>query len=284
MDGGFGNMWVAADLGGMEMLQARFDRRTCPRHSHDTYAIGGVRGGVNRFHYRGASHDAVAGMICTVTIDEVHTCDVPVDEGMAYRCIYPSAGQLAEAAAEMAGRPVAWTLALPPVIDDPVAFRLLDRLFDAQLAAAPVLSRQSLLFAVLARLIALHAERRVGPDAARAGTQALARARDYLHENIEENVSLSGLAEVAGIGPFRLLRGFAKAYGLPPHAYLTQLRVRRAKALIAGGTKLAEAAAASGFADQSHMARHFKRIVGVTPGRYREAPTPSPALASPRPA
>jgi AraC-like DNA-binding protein len=70
---------------------------------------------------------------------------------------------------------------------------------------------------------------------------------------------------------FHLARCFKKQLGLPPHAYLTQLRLQRARRLLAGGLGLAEAAAAVGFYDQSALSRHFKKIYGVTPGQYAKA-------------
>jgi AraC-like DNA-binding protein len=70
---------------------------------------------------------------------------------------------------------------------------------------------------------------------------------------------------------FHLARGFAREFGLPPHAYQIALRVERARALLARGLRAVDVAAAVGFADQSHFARHFTRAVGVTPGRYARA-------------
>lgn len=67
---------------------------------------------------------------------------------------------------------------------------------------------------------------------------------------------------------FQLLRGFAGATGLTPHAYLVQRRIHLARRLIATGIPLAEAAIASGFADQSHMTRIFTRNHGISPGAY----------------
>ena len=64
------------------------------------------------------------------------------------------------------------------------------------------------------------------------------------------------------------MRVFRKVLGLPPHAYLVQVRITQAKKLLASGMAIAEVAAETGFSDQSHLHRHFKRIVGVTPGQY----------------
>ena len=73
------------------------------------------------------------------------------------------------------------------------------------------------------------------------------------------------------MSPFHLVRSFKKELGLPPHVYLTQLRLQEAKHLLAQGDSLAETAAAVGFYDQSALSRHFKKIYGVTPGRYAKA-------------
>jgi AraC-like DNA-binding protein len=82
------------------------------------------------------------------------------------------------------------------------------------------------------------------------------------------------------MSPFALLRAFRGETGLPPHAYLNQLRVRLARRLLDRGVAPAEVAAEVGFADQAHLTRHFKRVMGVPPGAYqRERGTVSPAQA-----
>jgi AraC-like DNA-binding protein len=96
------------------------------------------------------------------------------------------------------------------------------------------------------------------------------RARDYLDQHYAENVTLDDLAAAASLSPFHLLRVFRRTVGLPPHAYLTGVRVRQARRLLLADLPIADVAAQTGFADQSHLSRHFKRIVGVPPGRYRQ--------------
>jgi AraC-like DNA-binding protein len=101
-------------------------------------------------------------------------------------------------------------------------------------------------------------------DSPRAVTLAL----DYLTANFAEDISLARLAALAGVDRFHLLRAFRRSLGLPPHLFQTQLRLRHAKRLMLGGEKPAMAAAAAGFADQSHLIRKFKAAYGVTPGQY----------------
>ena len=67
---------------------------------------------------------------------------------------------------------------------------------------------------------------------------------------------------------------------MPPHAYQTHRRVERARALLAAGETLSATAWLTGFADQSHLTRHFRRAVGVTPGAYRAAVSPPAARAT----
>jgi len=98
------------------------------------------------------------------------------------------------------------------------------------------------------------------------------RAREYLFANLADNVPLADLAAVAGVGTFRLLRAFRKVHGVPPHRYQLAQRVEHAKRLIReGGAPLSAIAFETGFADQSHLTRHFKRWAGVTPLAYARA-------------
>jgi AraC family transcriptional regulator len=110
------------------------------------------------------------------------------------------------------------------------------------------------------------------PDA-RWGTgapESVQRAVRYIHERHAEDISLRDIAEAANVSPYHLARLFKQSMGTPPHRYLVQVRVQSAHALLALGTEkrsLAEVAAAAGFSDQSHLTRHFKRVLGVTPGQ-----------------
>lgn len=95
-----------------------------------------------------------------------------------------------------------------------------------------------------------------------------------LEGRLADPPSLEALATGLGTSPFALLRAFRDTYGMPPHTWLTDARVRRARHLLDAGTAIAEVAGLVGFTDQSHLTRHFTRIVGVPPGAYRKERTP----------
>lgn len=106
-------------------------------------------------------------------------------------------------------------------------------------------------------------------DALSRHTRPVRRAREYLRAQLADSFTLDDVANDAALDKFHLCRAFREQVGMPPHAYLTHLRVQRARQLLTSGLRASELAPRVGFYDQSQLTRHFKRIVGVTPGRYR---------------
>ena len=98
--------------------------------------------------------------------------------------------------------------------------------------------------------------------------RAVELAKRHLEEHFSEEVPLEQLATVAGVSKYHLIRLFRAELELPPHAYLLALRIDHARRLIVSRLPLVEVASRTGFADQSHFTRHFKRLVGVAPGAY----------------
>lgn len=127
-------------------------------------------------------------------------------------------------------------------------------------ATATELERTTLVAETLAAVIGRRRPRR--------SPRAVQRARAYLRETLSERVTLDALAEHAALDKFHLARAFRSEVGLAPYEYLTHLRVDRARELLRTGVRVAEVAQAVGFYDESQLHRHFRRIVGVTPGAY----------------
>jgi AraC-like DNA-binding protein len=110
--------------------------------------------------------------------------------------------------------------------------------------------------------------RRSGP----ALRRSLECARDILEDRMSEPVGLDELAASSALSRFHLVRSFAKQFGLPPHAYQIHVRIKHACRLLRSGMPCAMVASSVGFADQSHFARHFKKIMGVSPSIYAGLP------------
>lgn len=154
-----------------------------------------------------------------------------------------------------------------PVLSDPELAAAFVRVHRLTAAASTPLERDSALTSWLHAVVDRHGSTR--PDPGPGGDREFRLARDYLAAHAERPITLDELAAVAGTGKFRLVRLFRERTGLPPHASQVAHRVRRARALLEAGHTPAQAAALTGFTDQSHLHRHFRRAVGFTPAQYR---------------
>ncbi|WP_265295345.1 AraC family transcriptional regulator [Streptomyces sp. SHP 1-2] len=259
--------WRYAELPGVDLLRARYVRKTFVRHTHEHFVIAAIADGAERFHHGGAEQYAGAGSLALINPDTPHTGRAGVPEGWRYGAVYPAPGVVAAIAAEtttLRGTPGF----VRPVLDDPYTVALVHRVLRAA-DEGDALAADTLLRVAVTRLLRLNG----GPLPARrvrtAGARTAARARALLEERMADPPSLEALARELGTGPFAVLRAFRDAYGMPPHTWLTDARVRRARRLLDAGTTPAEAAVAVGFTDQPHLHRHFTRMVGVPPGAYR---------------
>lgn len=249
---------------GIERIEAFFTGHGFDPHRHDTYAIGYTVGGVQSFRYRGTSEHSVPGKVFVLHPDELHDGHAGTETGFRYRILNVDPGLVLDALGET-GSPLpfvqetvsdnaALRAALVPALDDldrPLEELQRDQivagLADALAAADPSLAAR--------RLVAGH-------------WRAVNEARSLLDAGVETGVASTELEAATGLTRYALARHFRACLGTSPYRYLVLRRLDRARALIRLGTPLAEVAAASGFADQAHMTRHFKKTFGIAPGRW----------------
>ncbi|WP_116245180.1 AraC family transcriptional regulator [Nocardiopsis sp. FIRDI 009] len=260
--------WRFSGLADTELLTARFVTTTFVRHTHPTYTIGVITDGIEEYtHARGRARVGPGGL-AVVGPGEVHTGHAGVPEGWSYRVFYPSPSVVEDVARElgMRGTP-AFT---DSGIHAPEAARVLARAHLAAERGEP-LAASSHARRGLGLLLGSHGRERAAEPTRHAARPQVALAREVLAERLVDPPTLEELAAHVGMGPFALARAFRAAHGLPPHAYLNQLRIDRARSLLRSGRRVGEVAAEVGFADQPHLTRHFKRHLGVPPGTYQRA-------------
>ncbi len=265
--GEWARLWQHADLPGLDLLRARYVRHAFPRHSHDGYVFGAVVGGIEEVHLPDGVIRAGNGSVVMLNPEVPHSARAGVPEGWQYATLYPTTQLVSEIAAE--ATTIRGTAGFgETIVDDPYGSRLIHEVHRAA-EEGNALAADSLLRIVVARLLHRHGRALPARTPLAAGARTAARAKVLLEERMTEPPSLEQLARELGTSPFALLRAFRTAYGMPPHTWLTDARVRTARHLLDQGTAPAEAAVAVGFTDQPHLNRHFTRIVGVPPGAYR---------------
>ncbi len=262
-------LWPSG-IEGLELMRATYVTQRFPRHAHDGFAVGVIEEGALGFFYRGANVVAPSGAINLANPDEPHTGHAAEASGWTYRMYYMSSDLLQQAADAINERRAGFPFFPKGVIHDSwLAVHIHGLHVDWEENRIGRLEAQSRFLAMLVRLIRRHAEAPPRPRPAGRENRAVIRAREYLEAFYSEALSIDRLAAVAGLSPYHFIRVFGRQTGLPPHAYLTQIRVRRVRDMLREGLPVAAAACAAGFTDQSHLTRHFKRLTGITPGKYR---------------
>ncbi len=295
--------WRTPLLPGADLVTASYFEHSFAPHWHDAYTMAVIETGAEHYRYRGSQRIADTGSLPIIHPGEVHTGARATDDGWRYRVCYVPEAYLRALADEIAGsRQASPCFSDDAILDADCARRLLiaHRLLEADgvdiahghahdalppsppSSANPAdiplprgtiepLAAETALLDALSTLIARHAlggprARRTAPDEPR-----VARMRERLAAELSEPLTLPEVAEAAGLSPFHAARLFTQATGMAPHAWRNQLRLQRALAPLRAGVPVAEVAAASGFVDQSHFTRHFKRMFGVPPGRWQGA-------------
>jgi AraC-like DNA-binding protein len=257
-------MWRAA---GVLLMAGRTERYAVDPRGEYVFGVVGERPMLAR---RGRERRLVPpGRLVAWDPSHAHS-GTAVDGAWASRLLVVEAGDLCGLAGDAEPDRLADTAFPEPVLADPALVRGFLRIHAALEAPASRLEQDERLAEWL------HAVVEHG-DAARStprpttprDERALRLACDHLREHFTANVGLDELAAVAGVGKFRLVRLFRERTGLPPHALQTAHRVRKARRLLEAGEPIAVVAATTGFADQSHLHRHFRRGLGMTPGEYR---------------
>ena len=263
--------FVAPRLDGVDCLRATYVTHTYAPHTHDTYVIGTIERGCEAWTLRGERHYAGPGSLVFVNPLEVHD-GAPHAGGYSYRTTYPPVATIAAIAGELGERRLTGTPHFRDAcVADPLGAGLLAGAHRAAEAGLDAFEAEERLHRAYAAILVRHAG--LVPTNVGAEPRAVARVRTLIEADHAGELTLDRLAAEAGLSVHHLIRAFRRAVGLTPHAYLVDVRIRRAKERLRAGEGPAEVAAAVGFADQAHLTRAFKARVGVGPAAYRRAAT-----------
>ncbi|QWB28459.1 MULTISPECIES: AraC family transcriptional regulator [Streptomyces] len=262
--------WTRARLGRagppLDLLTAHFDQHVYAPHAHTEFTIGVTVGGSEVIAYRGGRIHSYPGSIVVLEPGEMHTGGPAAADGYAYQALYAEPSLLTDGT--LGG-------GLPhfrdAVLHDPDLATALRRAHTDISTCPDPLEAESRLPWLLTALARRHSTARAIDDTV-PGAGPIARAvRDRLADELLEPPSLADLATDLGLSRYQLLRAFRTTMGVPPYAWLAQHRVTKARGLLESGLRPAEVAGLVGFADQAHLTRWFRRVLGVTPAAYRNS-------------
>jgi len=248
------------------------------RHSHDTFSIGTVKGGHSTYWNRGKTHETQAGSVVILNPEDVHGCNPVKGADWVYDMLFVDPDWLLdlqiELDADAAGK---FAMFSDTLSHDP---HLYDGLIDlADMLANPdvdILGKETALVSFFGDLH-VQLDRRgvlVGEQMHSSGAvhdRKMVRVGEYIRAHYAENISLDDLAALVGYSRSYLVRAFKKTFGMTPYAYLINCRVQRARHALRRGEKIVDVALETGFADQAHFQRIFKRLVATTPRLYARA-------------
>ncbi|MFJ9035245.1 helix-turn-helix domain-containing protein [Streptomyces sp. NPDC102406] len=254
--------WRPQVRGVTEVFHAHFTRHAYPMHVHDTWTLLIVDEGAVRYDLERHEHGTPLGTVSLLPPHVPHNGSAATPLGFRKRVLYLDAvgGPLD---ASFIGAAVD-----TPDLADPLLRRRISQLHASLTHPGDELEAAARLALVGERLRERlrprpAEEARPGPD------RRVARSlRELLDARVVEGVELNEAAGLVHAHPAHLVRSFGAAYGIAPHQYLMARRVDRARRLLLAGQAPGEVAVACGFYDQSHLNRHFKKVVGVPPGRY----------------
>ncbi|AYC31152.1 AraC family transcriptional regulator [Pseudomonas cavernae] len=254
-----------ARLGALELASAGGSGHRFDKHSHDEFVISANLRGDEQIWLDGRTFAAGPGAITTYNPGQIQGGGVAEDRPWHFVSLYVTAEQLTQ------------TLGLG-ALEFARPLRHLPRLAEALAAAVetglhadPFLRErgEERLIRLLGE-VARTADVRL-PSCAASGRGPVVRLQEWLAAHLQEAPSLDDMAAHLGLSKFHLLRSFQQQTGLTPRQWAMQLRTCRAQALLRAGRPATETAHALGFADQSHLNRHFRAAYGLSPGRFQRA-------------
>lgn len=255
-------------LGGLEFLSASFQHTQFSKHTHAGYCIGVIEKGAQSFLRTSGQYIAPKGDIIIINADEVHTGSSAVETGWCYRAIYPTPEMLQHISVDFFDQRGVMPWFPQAVIHDEGLSAQLCLLFDLMPQVNNTLLKQSLYISTIAILLQRHGH--IGKELKKLANveSKILKIKEILSFEPEKDHHLADLAQAVHLSQWHLLRQFKKSTGLPPHAWLIQLRLRKALGLLKQGCDISMTAQLCGFSDQSHFNRHFKRTIGCTPAQY----------------
>lgn len=238
-----------------------------PNHFHECYVIGFVESGRRHLTCKNKDYIIDAGDLVMFNPLDNHACHQATGKPLDWRSIGINEDIMRESAGQITGRDYS------PKFTSTVAYRseavsLLRKLHDLIMDQRADFEKEEIFFFLLEHLIREYTE--PAQENLSAVSEEIQKACAYMEDSFAELITLDDLSKLSGSNKYTLLRNFTKQRGVTPYQYLVTIRIGEAKKLLEKGVDPLDAAMQTGFADQSHFTRFFKKLIGLTPRQYRD--------------
>ena len=264
----FTKLWPSS-VKGIELFEAQLFKHKFDKHFHDVYTIGLNQKGQGQCFYKDTLHYQHPGSFNCINPGEVHTGAVVSNKGWTFRNLYISPTAMSQLMKQLGRDGTALPCFAHINVEAPEIRGLFRRLFQVLSNPSTQLERQTLLLKFFSQIFDGHIHDR-SSNSAKPEHKAIRQIRTYLKQHCAEDISIETLAALVNLNPYYLIRCFKQEMGLPPHSYKKQCQLLKAQQALHTTTPLATVATNCGFYDQSHLNRAFKRVFGVSPGRYQK--------------
>lgn len=249
-----------------ELLSASGITTSMPRQVFQEYLIGVIEKGQAKFTYQGEQFQIGGDSLLLIQPGEAFAGQGSLEHPRTFRMLHATPKFLQSSISVLTEQTSKLPHFIQPIEQNSILVDTFSKIHRALEMPHSRLERDSWLLELISLLLqycTLDA-----PQTLFYGRESdrVKQVREFLMERFTENPSLEQLAALVNLSPYRLNRVFSQEIGVPPHAFLNQVRVWRAKAQLAKGIEIAQVAVETGFYDQAHLTRHFKRLLGYTPG------------------
>lgn len=261
----FRMLYLDTDLN-IEAYQFKGIMQKFPAHFHEYYVIGFIEEGQRHLVCKGEEYIINPGDLLLFNPYDTHSCEQIDGETLDYRCINVTPEIMKKMLSEINGN------AYLPIFNQSVVrnSELVAHLKELHISISEDVSelkKEELFLYLLEELIQGYSDLEILPVAPES-VHEIKTACHYLEENYATTITLNDLSTLTGWSKYHLLRTFTKKMGISPNSYLETIRINQAKKLLEQGVKPIEVTFLTGFSDQSHLTKFFKRLVGLTPKQY----------------
>lgn len=256
-------------LMGISILKGIHIQHEFEKHIHNLYCVGLITSGKRLFTIQGTEYLLQKNDMYICNPDDVHTCSSVDGKDNSYLvlCIAPELIQTMHSTShDEAEYKIRFTNVFPKESCIHIEFRKLCRLLESEIM---ILKKEEQLYSFLEKLYCefQDKEKTQETETDKAGIRIL-EIKDFIQNHCTSDFLLADISSMFKFSPFYINRMFKKEIGISLHCYQIQMRIEKSRKLLAEGLSISDAAVSSGFTDQSHFHRFFKKYVGVTPGIY----------------